>query len=232
MHLKQTLASLRRTVYTRCCNVQYLKSQLQNSSLSVVTGIGTLDPSPLGSRRCMAARPLEKGTLRVRILEYAFANKLVVGNTWFKKKPEHLVTYQTGNAATQIDFILYQRSFRKQVSNVKVILGEECASQHRLLVGDFRVSMPPQRKFVPRIKVWKLRDPEKQAELSEVFKAKTLDSELSQTSTVDELWTSLKDSLAGYKAGVRCFLEPPMEEADLVVEQPGGGISKGETQVL
>ena len=39
-------------------------------------------------------------------------------------------------------------------------------------------------------------------------------------------------TLAGYKAGVRCFLEPPMEEADLVVEQPGGGSSKGETQVL
>ena len=75
------------------------------------------------------------------------------------------------------------------MSNVKVILGEECASQHRLLVGDFRVSIPPQpkRKFVPRIKVWKLRDPGMQAELSEVFKAKTLDSELSQTSTVDEL---------------------------------------------
>ena len=60
------LASLRRTVSTRCCNARYPKSQLQNSSLSVVTGMGTLDPSPLGSRRCMAARPLEKGTLRVR----------------------------------------------------------------------------------------------------------------------------------------------------------------------
>ena len=31
---------------------------------------------------------------------------------------------------------------------------------------------------------------------------------------------------------VRCFLEPTMEEADLVVEQPGGGSSKGETKVL
>ena len=32
MHLKQTLASLKRTVSTRCCNARYLKSQLQNSS--------------------------------------------------------------------------------------------------------------------------------------------------------------------------------------------------------
>ena len=41
-----------------------------------------------------------------RILEFAFANDLVVGNTWFKKKPEHLVTYQSGNAATKIEVIL------------------------------------------------------------------------------------------------------------------------------
>ena len=60
------------------------------------------------------------------------------------------------------------------MSNVKVILLEECASQHRLLVGDFKVFIPPQpkRKLVPNIKVWNLRDPEKQAELSEVFKAR------------------------------------------------------------
>ena len=110
----------------------------------------------------------KRNTEGERVLEFAFANELVVGNTWFKKKPEHLITYQSGNAATQIDFILYRRSFRKRVSNVKVILGEEIAPQHRLLVGDFRVSVTPQpkRKFVPRIKVWKLRDPEKQAELS------------------------------------------------------------------
>ena len=139
----------------------------------------------------------KRNTEGERILEFAFANELVVGNTWFKKKPKHLVTYQSGVAATQIDFILYRRSFRRQVSNVKVILGEECASQHRLLVGDLKVSIPPQpkRKFVPRIKVWKLRDPEKQTELSEVFKAKAQDSELSQASTVDERWTSLKDKL-------------------------------------
>ena len=139
----------------------------------------------------------KRNTEGERILEFAFANELVFGNTWFKKKPKHLVTYQSGVAATQIDFILYWRSFRRQVSNVKVILGEECASQHRLLIGDFKVSIPPlpKRKFVPRIKVWKLRDPEKQAELSEVFKAKAQDSELSQASTVDERWTSLKDKL-------------------------------------
>ena len=72
-----------------------------------------------------------------RLLEFAVANELVVGNSWFKKKFKHLVTYQSEDCKTQIDYILYKRSFRKMVSNVKVIVGEECATQHRLVVGDF-----------------------------------------------------------------------------------------------
>ena len=85
--------------------------------------------------------------------------------------------------------------------------------------------------------MWKLRDPGKQAELSEVFKAKTLDSELLQTSTVAERWTSLKDKLLQATKQV-CGVSSnhpmgwPMEEADLVVEQPVGGSNKGEMQVL
>lgn len=139
----------------------------------------------------------QRNTEGERVLEFAVANELVVGNSWFKKKPRHLVTYQSGGAATQIDFILYRRSFRKYVSNVKVILGEECASQHRLVVGDFKVFIRPQpkRKFVPRLKVWKLRDPEKQTEFSEVFAAKTQETGETQASTVEEIWSTLKVSL-------------------------------------
>ena len=46
------------------------------------------------------------------------------------------------------------------VSNVKVIAVEECATQDRLVVGDFKVCTHahPKRRFVPRIKVWKLKD--------------------------------------------------------------------------
>ena len=46
-----------------------------------------------------------------RLLEFAVASELVVGNSWFKKKFEHLVTYQSGDCKTQIDYILYKRSF-------------------------------------------------------------------------------------------------------------------------
>ena len=51
---------------------------------------------------------------------------------------------------------------RKMVTDVKVIPGEECALQHNLLVCDLRLKMPPpsKRKFTPRLKIWKLKDPE------------------------------------------------------------------------
>ena len=38
-----------------------------------------------------------------RILEYALAFDLLLGNTCFKKRDSHLITYKSGNAARQID---------------------------------------------------------------------------------------------------------------------------------
>ena len=50
----------------------------------------------------------------------------------------------------------------RYIINVNVIAGEECASQHQLLVGDVVISSAPrkkQRMHIPRLKVWKLREP-------------------------------------------------------------------------
>ena len=42
-----------------------------------------------------------------RILEYTLALDLLLGNTCFKKRDHHLITYKSGNIATQIDFIFF-----------------------------------------------------------------------------------------------------------------------------
>ena len=42
-----------------------------------------------------------------RILDYALAYDLFLGNTCFKKRDSHLITYRSGNTATQIDFVLH-----------------------------------------------------------------------------------------------------------------------------
>ena len=69
-----------------------------------------------------------------RILEFAVAHDLVVGNTHFHKKENNLITYQSGGNSSQIDYILVRKSDFKQVRNIKVILGEEVVTQHRLLL--------------------------------------------------------------------------------------------------
>jgi len=55
-----------------------------------------------------------------RLLEFANANDLVVGNSVFEKQPKYLVVYQSGDANTQIDFLLYRRSFRRHVTKRKI----------------------------------------------------------------------------------------------------------------
>ena len=52
----------------------------------------------------------------------------------FQECDSHLITYKSGNIAMQIDFILFCRTMRKLVTNVKVIPGEKVALQHQLLV--------------------------------------------------------------------------------------------------
>ena len=43
-----------------------------------------------------------------RILEFAVANNLVVGNSNIVKKDNHLMTYQSGGCSSQVDYILLQ----------------------------------------------------------------------------------------------------------------------------
>ena len=81
------------------------------------------------------------------------------------------------------------------VSNVKVIVGEECATQHRLVVGDFKICThaQPKRRFVPRTKVWKLRDFGNQVDFSNFFNASIQGNETGKT--LDERWKYLKNNL-------------------------------------
>ena len=71
-----------------------------------------------------------------------------------------MITYESGDNKTQVDYILFRRSLRKNIRDVKVIPGEECLTQHRLLVCIFKIAAVRRvkRKFTPRLQTWKLRD--------------------------------------------------------------------------
>ena len=133
-----------------------------------------------------------------RVLDFAFANDLVVGNTLFTKRESHRVTYSSGGNKTQVDYVLYRRNFRGKVTNVKVIPGEEVVQQHFLLVCDFTVSIPHQKKqkFVPRLRSWKLRDPAVISNYHDVFQTKAASKVSSQVDNpVEASWSNLKAPL-------------------------------------
>ena len=63
-----------------------------------------------------------------RILELAVEHDLVVGNTHFHKKDNHLITYHSGGNSSQINYILVRKSDFKEVRNIKVFPGGRCDS--------------------------------------------------------------------------------------------------------
>ena len=94
-----------------------------------------------------------------------------------------------------------------------MIPGEEVALQHQLLVWDMKIDMPPQiqRKFTPRTKVWKLRDPETSTRFQKVFKAHVPAVKTEAATTTEEIWAKLKDRFAeDNREGVWHNKAPPM----------------------
>ena len=126
------------------------------------------------------------------------ANDLVIGNTRFKKRDSHLATYCSSSHRTQIDYILFRKNFSKAVRDVKVIPLEECAQQHNLVVCDFTVGLPvvKKRKFTPRIRTWKLRDPTVQEEFQATFREKlAAHADTESDSPVEDMWIKLRSNL-------------------------------------
>ena len=95
-----------------------------------------------------------------RILEFTAANNLVVANSKFVKKDNLLIMYQSGGCSSQIDYILLQCNKFHLVKDIKVIQGEECITQHRVLIYDLKLnnSKHTKKKFVPKLRTWKLKD--------------------------------------------------------------------------
>ncbi|XP_016579018.2 uncharacterized protein LOC107876661 [Capsicum annuum] len=73
------------------------------------------------------------------LLDFVRAFGLVVVNSCFSKKKEHLFTFLSRLAKTQIEFLLLKKRDRSLCKDCKVILSENLATQHRLLVMDLGI---------------------------------------------------------------------------------------------
>ncbi|XP_009588184.2 uncharacterized protein [Nicotiana tomentosiformis] len=73
------------------------------------------------------------------LLEFARAFDLVIANSSFLKKREHLVTFRSSVAETQIDYLLCRKSDRGLCTDYKVFPSENLSTLHRLLVMDLEI---------------------------------------------------------------------------------------------
>ena len=99
-----------------------------------------------------------------RISEFGDAVDMAVCNTFFKKEDSKLITYQSGDNRSMIDYMLVRKTDRCLVNDVKVISSDECVTQHRMVIGRLVIPKKPQKKkivkFGPKPWVWKLKDEE------------------------------------------------------------------------
>ena len=84
--------------------------------------------------------------------------------THSSRRKTKLITYQSGDNRSMIDYLMVKKTDRCLVKDVKVISSEECVPQHRMVIGRLVLPMKPQKKkivkFVPKPRVWKLKDEE------------------------------------------------------------------------
>ncbi|XP_047270305.1 uncharacterized protein LOC107874418 [Capsicum annuum] len=83
---------------------------------------------------------------RAALLDFVKALGLVVVNPSFLKKENHLITFQSAIAKTQIDFMLLRMGDRVLRKDCKVIPSEHLSTKHRLLVMDLFMKKSKKRK--------------------------------------------------------------------------------------
>jgi len=128
------------------------------------------------------------------MLDFAVAYDLLVVNSFFKKKEDHLVTFRSGSLRTQIDFFLTRADSRRLCKDCKVIRSEYIGSQHRLLVLDMELKCSRWRKRRvgdPRVKWWTLSK-ENAKFLSERI---TEEGACRMAEDADAMWKAMADSI-------------------------------------
>ncbi|KAK3544508.1 hypothetical protein QTP86_013333 [Hemibagrus guttatus] len=68
------------------------------------------------------------------VVDFAKSMDKAVVNTYFQKREEHRVTYNSGGRRTQVDYILCRRGNLEEISDCKVVVGESVIRQHRMMV--------------------------------------------------------------------------------------------------
>ncbi|XP_047264565.1 craniofacial development protein 2-like [Capsicum annuum] len=88
----------------------------------------------------------------VTLLDFVRAFGLVIVNLGFPKKKDHLITFRSVIAKTQIDFLLLRKRDGVLCKDCKVIPSEHFSTQNKLLMIDFFIKKSRAKESLPRIK--------------------------------------------------------------------------------
>jgi hypothetical protein len=94
-----------------------------------------------------------------------------------------------------VDYVLVRRKDLAAVKDMKVIPGEACLLQHKLLVCVLKLKASANRRknvFVSRRRVWQLKEPGSKQVFKDMIAVKAADR---SEGNVDHLWNGLKSSL-------------------------------------
>ena len=124
-----------------------------------------------------------------KILDMAQRKELLVCNTGYRKKEEHLITFSSGGRTSQLDYILIKQSKVKNVKDCDIV------SQRRMVVLEMWKSKEHKRKVrkVGRFRIWKLKMGETRSKFRDVVKMANVNR--SKEGEVEEIWQELKETL-------------------------------------
>ena len=78
------------------------------------------------------------------VVDFGKRMQMAMFNTYFRKKEEQRVTYKSGERCAQVDYVLCRRCNLKEISDCKVVMGENVAKQHQMVVC--RITMEAKKK--------------------------------------------------------------------------------------
>ena len=108
-------------------------------------------------------------------LNFVQAVNLALGNTFFKKRKEHYITYKSGQNETTINYIILRRANLKELTNYKVIPVESISRQHRILVANITLALGHSEIRRPRTRKVKWYQLEQEEQRDEFKGDRTID---------------------------------------------------------
>ena len=126
----------------------------------------------------------------IKIMDFATAYEMRLMNTYYKKRENHLVTYNSGGRRSQIDFIMLRKEYTKECKNCKVLPKEAITTQHRVLIAELEVKATRKRRVEGRkmIRWWKLKNDEVREEFRRSVVERMANAHEVTTENVEEWW--------------------------------------------